>query len=46
MKLMIVPKFTKTKLKLGMIRKFLEKSFRKENLSYFTIHDSGYFHEN
>ena len=38
---MIVLEFTKTKLKGGMIRKFLEKSSRKENLSY-----SVYFQEN
>ena len=32
---MIVPEFTKTGPKGGMIRKFLENSSRKENLSYF-----------
>ena len=41
MKPTIVPEFTRTKPKGGMIRKFLEKSLKRENLSYYTTQDSG-----
>ena len=42
---MIVQEFTRIEPKRGMIKKFLENSLKRENLSYCTTQDSGYSQE-